>query len=122
MKLTDEQIKNAMVCCKDNNKKTCRYCCFRHDRYCREIMAGNALDLINRQKAEIERLKDIAKGALTESVKLCDCINRAKAEAIKEFAERFDTSLADLDDYDTLHVYEIKDRFDSAKEMVGTDK
>ena len=28
--------------------------------------------------AEVERLKDIAKGALTESIKLSDCIQQAK--------------------------------------------
>ena len=38
--------------------------------------------------AEIERLKDIAKGALNESINICDFILDAKAEAIKEFADK----------------------------------
>ena len=54
--MTDEQIIKALECCQSNDNKTCRRCYFRQDRYCRETMAGYALDLINRQKAEIERL------------------------------------------------------------------
>ena len=46
----------------------------------------NALNLINRQKAEIERLREIA------NPKCQKCVSRttecAKSEAIKEFAER----------------------------------
>lgn len=45
-------------------------------------------DEISELKAEIERLKDIAKNTLSESVRLCDCILNVKTKAIKEFAER----------------------------------
>lgn len=43
---------------------------------------------IDEQQAEIERLKDIAKSALNESIKVCDSILNAKSEAYKKFAEK----------------------------------
>jgi hypothetical protein len=68
-------------------------------------LCGDALDLINRQNAEIEEYKY--------------ALEEIKAEATKEFAERFYSLLAEYEDYDTLHIYEIKDRIDLVKEMVG---
>lgn len=53
---------------------------------------------------------------------LADSIHQIEVNAIKEFAERFDSMLADYDDYDTLHIYEIKDRLDLVKEMEGESK
>lgn len=103
--MTDNEIINALACCQSNDSKTCRWCCYRQYRYCREVMARYALDLINRQKAEnkeiweercriydslqeakaeIERLKSEAQMADGYADAL---IERTKAEAIKEFAE-----------------------------------
>lgn len=68
--MTDEQIIKALECCKNRNidgdsRPKC-YDCPLHS-YChitvvdtqegRTLLFANALDLINRQKAEIERLK-----------------------------------------------------------------
>ena len=56
------------------------------EKYLEEF--GAVLDLINRQKAEIERLKT-SNDALRMAIELCKgWEERAKAEAIKEFAER----------------------------------
>lgn len=56
-----------------------------------EEMLKDALDLINRQKAEIERLKSL----LVEQHNTIDeIVRQPKNEAIKEFAERL------LDEYD----------------------
>lgn len=54
--MTDNDIIKALECC------ILGYCrdCFYGDtdqRHCRDDLMQNALDLINRQKAEIERLK-----------------------------------------------------------------
>lgn len=57
--MTDNDIIKALECCSSTyNCNTCEY----HNRHCNgdlNVPLKDALDLINRQKAEIERLKDI---------------------------------------------------------------
>ena len=77
----------------------------------------SALDLINRQKEEIERLKKSRDNLYEEMVeKQKEEVNIArrmgKAEAYREFAERLNALFAEYAPYDTLHTYEIKDRID----------
>ena len=81
--MTDEQIIKALECSPLNDIGGCR--------------KKDALDLINRQKAEIERL-NIRKKALTDITKNYDWkFAKAKTEAIKEFAERLKaTDMSDL--------------------------
>lgn len=61
------------------------------------IIAANALDLINRQKAEIERLKAENEGYKHLDIILHTAIDKLtaniKSEAIREFAEEFDDLL-----------------------------
>ena len=75
-KFTDEQIIKAMRCVIGNgvNCSECEYQKALPFPSCRRMCAKNALDLINRQKAENERL--------------LQKLQQAKSEAIKEFAER----------------------------------
>lgn len=55
-KLTDEEIVNAYEHCYVN-EGTCKSCClFDEDKLC--VSNEDVLDLINRQKAEIERLTE----------------------------------------------------------------
>lgn len=57
-KMSEEEIKKALECCSDQDKNLCRVCPLsKLQGECVEIKSKNALDLINRQKAEIERLK-----------------------------------------------------------------
>ena len=160
--MTDNEIIKALECFaidKDFDETHCIGCAFEH-QFCTANMSEDiaipALDLINRQKAEIERLKDIliklrelhdrAKGIIAtqngeieqlkeellesniEIAELYKCkfsaedvaqnIVIAKAEAIKEFAERFKKRIAWR--YTTLlceHLNEIMD--DIVEEMVG---
>ena len=60
---------------------------------CSRELAENTLDLIDRQKAEIEELKDILEKVPTNAYDLQveaseKLENQIKSEAIKEFAER----------------------------------
>ena len=86
--MTDNEIIKFMQCVMGNdaNCSECRYQKVLPFPSCRMMCAKNALDLINRQKAEIERLREIA------NPKCQKCVSRttecAKSEAIKEFAER----------------------------------
>ena len=55
---------------------------------CSRILAENTLDLVNHQKAEIERLKmDLAKCSIRID-NLYETADEIKSEAIKEFAKR----------------------------------
>lgn len=81
--MTDEQIIKAMQCVIGNGVD-CSECAYRKALpfpSCRRMCAKNALDLINRQQAEIERYKRVIR--LLEND-----VQQAKSEAIKEFAER----------------------------------
>ena len=89
--MTDNEIIKALECCRDCKCKECP--CYKNiegEMRCIEIDEEEILDLINRQKAEIEKLK-----AENEVMKTnCNSMyvsmpNMAKAErteAIKEFA------------------------------------
>ena len=56
--MTDNEIKKALECCEVSG--TCEYCPLKSDKKnCLSLLSKNALDLINRQKAENENLKDI---------------------------------------------------------------
>ena len=101
--MTVEQIIRALDCCvKTEFISDCAKCeMFAFD--CKDTLIENALDLINRQKEEIERLKAENKSirycyeqaksyndTLAESCeKNCKHFNMTtRAEAIKNFAER----------------------------------
>ena len=107
--MTDNEIIKALECC--TQQAGCSGCPlvnsiqmkYRGGYACAEEMRKCALDLINRQKAEIERLekkantpfakitfdRDELQEIVYEYVKNIEIdINLAKSEAIKEFAER----------------------------------
>ena len=102
--MTDEQIIKALECCGVN--RDCAGCPKEKEPYgCYFVLCGGALDLINRQKAEIERLqKQLKKG-----IDLRDSVFKiVKAEAIKEFAERVKDKIpkrCKMDGIDTVNVY-----------------
>lgn len=75
--MTDEQIIKALECCINGNCDDCYNVLFN----CMHNAITNALDLINRQKAKIERLQ-------TRNDELNILNKMAAQEAIKEFAER----------------------------------
>ena len=93
--MTDEQIIKALECCATDKTDDCFQCPYDNIVYkpgnggCVNRCRKDALDLINRKKAEIERLK---KENILLLKKKCKDINTArkitKSEAIKEFAER----------------------------------
>lgn len=86
--MTDEQIIKALECCvKTEFISDCAKCeMFAFD--CKDILIENALDLINRQKAENERTeKELTEYKLR--LKMSECtVDEIKSEAIKEFAEK----------------------------------
>ena len=84
--MTDNEIINALGCCYDlESPSICHQCPLHLTEECRDGYLGlQAYRIINRQKAEIERL-------LKENNSFADIgklYSEIKAEAIKEFAER----------------------------------
>lgn len=132
-KFTDEQIIKALECCvKTEFISDCAKCkMFAFD--CKDIFIENALDLINRQKAEIEELKTEIERKKNQNTlllkKKCKDINTArkiiKSEAIKDFAERLKKhSFVDtlsLDGKETVYVDDI-DRLVKEIQENGVEK
>lgn len=75
-----------------------------------------ALTLINRQKAEIERLQKEANLVSIQFQDLQERINDIKAEAYKEFAERLKNIGCQEGAYGLVSVFEIENLLE---EMVG---
>ena len=84
--MTDNEITKGMECVigNDVNCSECTYQKVLPFPSCRRMCAKNALDLINRQKAEIESLKH----RKTELQIRNQELQHEKSEAIKEFCEK----------------------------------
>lgn len=128
-KFTDEEIIEALdLCTQQNGSIPCYDCpCWNDDEQeCKGIDYTATLDLINRQKSEIERLKG---STIVNNIMEIQRIKReAKAEASKEFAERLKLHSYILSDesqtgiinrYSVVTVNQIDNLL---KEMVGAGK
>ena len=93
-KLTPEEIKKGLECCGSPEGDSCFYCPFSGSplEYCTTKLHTEAVALINRQQAEIERLQ-------TEDNQFADIgkmYSEIRAEAIKEFVERLQEKADDI--------------------------
>ena len=130
--MTDNDIIKALESCGGKGGK-CEECPYENimECDCEDMLLKNALDLINRQKAENERL--MLFGCQVEVSKKIE--KQIKSEAIKEFAERFEYFVLHEDvevaehrckDYESYFNganqfrYQIKNVINNlVKEMVG---
>ena len=122
--MNDNEIIKALECCKTGD---CIHCPKWKNEYisgeCNDILHF-ALDLINRQKAEIERKDRILEsyalqyGTATDKEVL---LKQAKAEAIKEFAEKLKEKYSQADILCPRRIISITEKgLDNlVKEMVG---
>ena len=87
--MTDAEIIKALECLK-GSETLCACCAYaaRQMPQCRQYAARDALDLINRQKAEITRLEDILRCQADGIIELNCQVAQAKSSAVKEFAEK----------------------------------
>lgn len=118
-KFTDEEIIRNYEWCIGCTSDRCRECTMDEEGFCEEELQDLVLDLINRQKAEIEKLKG---STIVSNIMESQRIKReAKAEAYKEFAEiikdkwfdnRYDSPDVDFDDFIS----------NLSKEMVGKEE
>ena len=121
--MTDNEIIKAMQCVIGNDVK-CSECTYQKVLpfpSCRRMCAKNALDLINRQKAEIERLSIESETLVTQlkvAYEQIHKLNMAKSETIKEFAEELKNCFAISGDY--LDIINIVDNL--VKEMTEVNE
>lgn len=127
--MTDNEIIKALECC-STSKVNCTNCPYDGDdllRPCSCNLMKDAIDLINRQKAENERLQ--ARAILLDAIEdtiyplpfetdYDKAIKKAKAEAVKEFAERLKEKSEHFDLEKENFVSET-DIDNLVKEMVG---
>lgn len=120
------EIKKGLECCTGREKTfSCSGCPFESIPYCgREIMRGS-LDLINRLKAENEKLVNIPpKNPMDFCGVICnyaeELIENAKSEAIKEFMDSLKAKTQNATTWTGIEpVVTISDIEDTAKALVG---
>lgn len=115
--MTDEQIIEALKCCNGYDCETCmalKYCDYTHSG----ALARSSLDIINSQKAKIEKLKteiERIEKELTEyklRLKMSECtVDEIKSDAIKEFAERLKSKVNDLEFRTKTHRKTVPTKF-----------
>jgi hypothetical protein len=121
--MTDIDIVKALECCnKPVGKNSCEDCPFHHSQgRCTENMLTNALNLLNRQQAEIERLK--ARDERRKKLNYDEGIKQLKAEAIKEVEVKIHEKLHQAEMHGNFEPVVTREMFDSVvKELVGEQK
>ena len=103
--MTDTEIIKALECCSEPAGKCCCEVCPLHHREdsCTTALIKKAVELVNRQKAEIERLQKMQQ--------------LIKSEAIKEFAEKIAEVFMR---YAHLHNYADQARVAQVESVDGT--
>lgn len=137
--MTDKEIIKAMELCFSEGFRKCEECPLKSQQdemfTCIRIKQKNAFDLINRQQAEIEKLKEenkfhrktIQENAQRALEVTIEEVDKAKTEAIKSFAERLNDTILDKSDRsldnpngnDYFISDVIEDIDNLVKEMVG---
>lgn len=121
--MTDNEIRKALACCSSNDCEHCDYE-IREDTKtlkCNDNLMRDALDLINRINAKIERKDKILDSYAFQYGTVTDrdaIIKATKAQAVKEFAER--VKLEFYYEFEELIPSIMADKIDNlVKEMVG---
>lgn len=126
--MTDKEIIKALECClaKENcDVISCEKCPLEKQYECTDIMFRKTIDLINRQKAEIERLEKELMKCKLEKEMLYNLGTEIKTVAIKEFAERLKDRLTGIGrstiygnfEYGTIKSYEINNLVEEMTEV-----
>ena len=121
-RMTDNEIIKALECCAEIGENDCQSCPYFNDVSCRCRNYENlkdALDLINRQKAEIERLQNDLSTWKDIAHRETSYVSIAKAEAVKEFAERLNKEAENVG-IDTEGDFLYSDSDNTAFEIYNT--
>ena len=111
-RMTDNEIIKAFECCNNDGCENCP----NRPTCCEIDVADEILNIINRQKAEIERLQNESIGNCEMAIAMrsdhnldvdCNyCIDKAKSEAYREFAEKLKRYKAYVSGWDIYVVRE----------------
>lgn len=123
--LTDNEIIKALKCC---GRESCFGCPYRGKCHQGNPMIKDAIDLINRQKAEIEQWQEEANRWQTLFCQEIHNREEIEAEAYKEFAEKLKEKIGDCHivsdgeycGFDCGDIHRCIDNF--LKEMVGEEE
>jgi hypothetical protein len=123
--MTDKEIIKALECCaKGTTSNVCLDCPLRFSDICTEVENGAmklALDLINRQQAEIERLT-INMNAFGLGMKReKERANTIKSEAIKEFAEKVQIEINQMQKNNYTTRQERIEELEEEQIFIGVD-
>lgn len=102
--MTDKEIIKTLECC--TKGEDCKHCpLIKEWPYCSDDIMVDALALIKHQQAEIEALKieNQSLRSAANSYKLH--YNKARTEAVKEFAERLKELYTDESITDDMHCF-----------------
>lgn len=115
--MTDNEIIKALeCCCKNNNCEGCPLDYLTFVSQCASELAISSLDLIHRQQAENDALKNVIKNSFLEKAGCnIDPLAEIKSEAYKEFAK-----LLRRQSFDGLYV-SVDEINNLLKEMAGED-
>ena len=116
--MTDNEIIKALEKCSyHQTMRACFKCPLENNEDCKDNLQKYALDLINRQKAEIERLTICRKEEVEKLMSATDkVIAEAKTKAINEFADKLlDKAIS------TRNYFEIKSLVQTVKEEMAGD-
>ena len=121
-KFTDEEVIKALeLCSKSLSIKTCQKCPFYLQTNCVSALKLNAIDLINRQKAEIEKLQEEFLLIFEKMESEYDA--KIKAEACKEFADKLKEKRWNAEcRVGYVQVVDVGDIDEVLKEMVGEEE
>ena len=117
--MTDNEIIKALECCnRPANQTSCDDCPYQFStKKCSNLLIKDAIDLINRQQAEIEELKTQRRVLAFLYKEERKRRKTDKAEAIKEFVERLKGHSNGEFIFTTVKLVE-----NLVKEMVGDNK
>jgi predicted nuclease with TOPRIM domain len=133
--MTDNEIIRALECCsKSSWLNDCEGCpCYDETEdiqtsECQERLMKNALDLINRQKAELDKLAEEYGELIIEKDELFDIAEKQKAEIerLEKDSKRLKKVQMQLDDamkmYSTIKAEAVKEFADEFKKIAIKDK
>ena len=112
MIMTDNEIIKALNEA-DGINEVGIYCADCEGEYIAIVKVSDVVDLINRLKAEIERLEEILGG--TSKVLTVTCAG-VRVKAFKEFAERFENELTKIEE---IYFDEEHENFISANKVIA---
>ena len=116
--MTDNEITKALKCCgrkhNEKNDTHCKECHFKSYLPCVAFLCDRTIDLINRQKAEIERLNE-KYSRMKFNLESLLAERADHTEAIKEFSSRIERVLS-LHPAQAKYYYEIKKEYIKEKQ------